>query len=122
MLSVVNKVSVGEIDDASLSWRKLKNTGQAYATLTGLSLEEYQTYTVMVRGVNKAGLHSQTVTQNVTVETSPPVCIGKLSKLLKKVWNITFALNFCTYFFIIFTWVLHILKDCSFPYILQKTT
>ena len=79
MLSVVNKVSIGEIDDASLFWRKLKNTGQAYATLTGLSLEEYQTYTVMVRGVNKAGLHSQTVTQNVTVETSPPVCIGKLS-------------------------------------------
>ena len=39
----------------------------------------------------------------------------------KKVWNITFALNFCTYSFIIFTWVLHILKDFSFPYILQKT-
>ena len=40
----------------------------------------------------------------------------------KKVWNITFALNFCTYSFIIFTWVLHVLKYCSFPYILQKTT
>ena len=39
----------------------------------------------------------------------------------KKVWNITFALNFCTYSFIIFTWVLHVLKDCSFLYILQKT-
>ena len=43
-------------------------------------------------------------------------------KLLKKVWKITFALNFCTYSFIIFTWVLHVLKDCSFPYILQKKT
>ena len=32
-----------------------------------------------------------------------------------------FALNFCTHSFIIFTWVLHVLKDCSFPYILQKT-
>ena len=42
-------------------------------------------------------------------------------KLLKKVWNITFALIFYTYFFIIFTWVLHFLKGCSFPYILQKT-
>ena len=41
-------------------------------------------------------------------------------QLLKKVWNITFALIFCTYFFIIFTWVFHILKHCSFPYILQK--
>ena len=40
-------------------------------------------------------------------------------KLLKKVWNITFALNFCTYSFIIFTWVLQVLKDCSFPYILH---
>ena len=40
--------------------------------------------------------------------------------MLKKVWNITFALNFCTYSFTIFTWVLHVLKDCSFPYILQK--
>ena len=38
----------------------------------------------------------------------------------KKVWNITFALNFCTYSFNIFTWVLHALHDCSFPYILQK--
>ena len=38
----------------------------------------------------------------------------------KKVWNITFALNFCTHSSIIFTWVLHVLKDCSFPYILQK--
>ena len=43
------------------------------------------------------------------------------NKLLKKVWNITFALNFCTYSSIIFTWVLHVLKDCSFPYILQKS-
>ena len=41
-------------------------------------------------------------------------------KLLKKVWNITFALNICTYFFIIFTWVLHVLKGCSFPYIFAK--
>ena len=40
--------------------------------------------------------------------------------LLKKVWNITFALNFSTYSFIISTWVLHVLKDCSFPYFLQK--
>ena len=39
-------------------------------------------------------------------------------KLLKK-YGI-FALNFCTYSFIIFTWVLHVLKYCSFPYILQK--
>ena len=38
----------------------------------------------------------------------------------KKVWNITFALNFCTYSFIIFTWFLHVLKDCLFSYILQK--
>ena len=38
----------------------------------------------------------------------------------KKVWNITFAVDFCTYFFIIFTWVLHVLKSCSFPYILPK--
>ena len=29
-----------------------------------------------------------------------------------------FCLNFCTYFFIIFT---YILKGCLFPYILQKT-
>ena len=36
----------------------------------------------------------------------------------KKVWNFTFALHFCTYSFIIFTRVLHVLKDCSFPYIL----
>ena len=42
------------------------------------------------------------------------------NKLLKKVWNITFALNFCAHSFIIFTWLLHVLKDCSFPYILQK--
>ena len=28
---------------------------------------------------------------------------------------------FCAHSFIIFTWVLHVLKDCSFPYILQKT-
>ena len=28
---------------------------------------------------------------------------------------------FCTYFFIIFTWVLYVLKGCSFPYILQNT-
>ena len=41
--------------------------------------------------------------------------------MLKKVWNISFALNFCTYFFIIFTCVLHVLNGCSFPYILQKT-
>ena len=41
------------------------------------------------------------------------------NKLLKKVWNITFALNFCTYSNL-FTWVLHALKDCSLPYILQK--
>ena len=39
----------------------------------------------------------------------------------KKVWNITFALNFCTCSFIIFTWFLHVLKDCSYPFILQKT-
>ena len=44
----------------------------------------------------------------------------QLYKLLKKVWNITSALNFCTFSFFIFTWVLHVLKDCSFPYILQK--
>ena len=38
----------------------------------------------------------------------------------KKVWNITFALIFCTYFFIIFTWFLHFQRDSSFPYILHK--
>ena len=36
-------------------------------------------------------------------------------------YYVYFCLDFCTYFFIIFTWVLHILKHCSFPYILQKT-
>ena len=48
------------------------------------------------------------------------VCVCMYVCMYKKVWNITFALNFCTYSFIIFTWVLHVLKDCSFPYILQK--
>ena len=32
-----------------------------------------------------------------------------------------FCLDFCTYFFIIFTWVLYFLKGCSFPDILKKT-
>ena len=43
-------------------------------------------------------------------------------KLLKKSMEYYFrlVLNFCTYSFIIFTWVLHVLKDCLFPYILQK--
>ena len=31
-----------------------------------------------------------------------------------------FCNDFCTYFFIIFTLVLHLLKGCPFPYILQK--
>ena len=47
------------------------------------------------------------------------VCV---CKLLKKVWNVTFALIFCIYFFIIFTWVLHVLKGCLYPYILKKKT
>ena len=49
------------------------------------------------------------------------ICYNYLNKTAQKVWNITFALNFCTYFFIIFTWVLLLLKYCSFPYILPKT-
>ena len=32
-----------------------------------------------------------------------------------------FCLEFLYKSFIIFTWVLHVLKDCSFPYIVQKT-
>ena len=37
-----------------------------------------------------------------------------------KKYGILLLSRFCTYFFIIFTWVLHLLKGCSFPYILQK--
>ena len=31
-----------------------------------------------------------------------------------------FCLDFCTYFFIIFTWLLHFLRDSSFSYILKE--
>ena len=48
----------------------------------------------------------------------PAYTMQCIYKLLKKVWIITFALIFCTYFFIIFTWFLHFLRDSSFPYIL----
>ncbi|KAK2166991.1 hypothetical protein NP493_1290g01014 [Ridgeia piscesae] len=67
------EVSVQQTRAATVvPWRVLASTRQLYATLHGLGLQAYSTYTLLLRVTNSADLTSDVIVTNFTIETEAP--------------------------------------------------
>ncbi|XP_071784665.1 uncharacterized protein [Asterias amurensis] len=66
-------------------WTRCGSASEEHLNWSDLTLEDDATYSLSVRAVNHADLISQTITQNVTVETSRPTSQG--SNLLITTWQ-----------------------------------
>ena len=54
-------------------WEIIASEGQVFSSIEGIQFAEQQTYELVLRSINKAGLTSEEVKTTFTVDTQAPV-------------------------------------------------
>ena len=67
--------------DVVVPWRNIPSSEERFAELRGLNLRSHETYQLLLRAVSNAGLTSDVIISNVTIEQYAPL-LNFISKLV----------------------------------------